>query len=105
MGANFVVLIISTRGLIFKGALSVELLHVIDVPGSLDVELAVAADVDEVVGIIAKHSPDGEWPFPWRRELVHALPVLDELQDEIALLEGASADSAAVVAAESLMVD
>jgi hypothetical protein len=36
---------------------------------------------------------------------VHSFLVLDELQDEIALLEGASADSAAVIAVESLLVD
>jgi hypothetical protein len=36
---------------------------------------------------------------------VHALLVLDEPQDEVALLEGASADSATVVVAEPLLVD
>jgi hypothetical protein len=78
---------------------------VIDIPGSLAVELAIAVDIDEVVGIIAKHSHDGEWPLPWKRELVHALPVLDESQEEIALLEAASVDLAAMVAMESLLVD
>jgi hypothetical protein len=36
---------------------------------------------------------------------VHALLVLDEPQVEVVVLEGASADSAAVIAVETLMVD
>jgi hypothetical protein len=35
---------------------------------------------------------------------MHALPVLDESHDEIALLEGLSADSVAMIAAESLLI-
>jgi hypothetical protein len=30
----------------------------------MDIELAVTTDIDEVVGIIAKYSPNGEWPLP-----------------------------------------
>jgi hypothetical protein len=36
---------------------------------------------------------------------VHALLALDQAQDEVALLEGATADSMAVVASEPLLVD
>jgi hypothetical protein len=36
---------------------------------------------------------------------VHALLLLDEPQDEVALPEGASADSVVVVAAEPLLVN
>ena len=36
---------------------------------------------------------------------MHALLVLDQSQDQVAFLEGASPDSAVVVAAESLLVD
>jgi hypothetical protein len=36
---------------------------------------------------------------------VHALLVLDEPQDEVVLLEGANADSAAVIVVESLLVN
>jgi hypothetical protein len=37
--------------------------------------------------------------------VVHSLLILDEPQDEVALLEGASADSAAMIVMEPLMVD
>ena len=36
---------------------------------------------------------------------MHALLVLDQPKDEVALLEGATANSAAVIAAEALLVD
>jgi hypothetical protein len=36
---------------------------------------------------------------------VHALFVQDEPQDEVALLEGASVDSEAVIPAEAMLVD
>ena len=60
------------------GVLGVELPEEVYIPWSLDVELAVPADVDEVVGVVAEYAPDGEWPFPRGGELVHALLVLDE---------------------------
>jgi hypothetical protein len=37
----------------FVEVLSIELPQEIDVPGSLDVKLAITADIDEVVGVVA----------------------------------------------------
>src|SRR3954471_5598728 len=86
------------------GVLGVELPEEVYIPWSLVVEFAVPTDVDEVVGVVAKYSPDGEWSLPRRGELVHALLVLDEAQHQVAFLEGASPHPPAVVAAESLLV-
>src|SRR3954469_7886469 len=60
------------------GVLGVELPEEVYIPRPLDVEFAVSADVDEVVGVVTENAPDGERAFPWRGELVHALLVLDE---------------------------
>ena len=60
------------------GVLGLELPEEVYIPWSLDVELAVPADVDKVVGVVAEYSPDGEWSLPWGGKLVHALLVLDE---------------------------
>src|SRR3954469_25512482 len=60
------------------GVLGIELPEEIYIPWPLDVEFAVPADVDEVVGVVAEYAPDGERAFPRRGELVYALLVLDE---------------------------
>jgi hypothetical protein len=41
------------QGLTFVEVLSIELAQEVDIPGSLDVEFAMTADVNEVVGVIA----------------------------------------------------
>ena len=58
--------------------LGVVLAEEIDVPWPLDVELAIATDVDEVVRVVSQDSSDGERPLPWRGELLHAFSILDQ---------------------------
>jgi hypothetical protein len=81
----------------------------IDVPGALDlsggrVAFVVLAHIREVVGIIAEHTADSEWPLPRWGQLVHALLVLDEPEDKVAFLKGATADVVTVLAPEALLV-
>ena len=51
------------------------------------------------------HLLDNKRAFPWGRELVHPLRILDQSQDKVTLLKGATPDSAAVRAAEPLLID
>jgi hypothetical protein len=90
--------------------LSVEPTEKVDIPRALDfsgerLALVVFADVGEVIGVVAEHAANGEWALPRGGELVHALFVLYEPKDEVALLEGATADAATVVTPEALLVN
>jgi hypothetical protein len=90
--------------------LSVEPTEKVDIPRALDfsgerLALVVFADVGEVIGVVAEHAANGEWALPRGGELVHALFVLYEPKDEVALLEGATAHSATVVSAQALLVN
>ena len=62
--------------------LGIEPAEEIDVPGAFDLPgewlaVVVSARIGEVVGGIAEYAADGEWPFPWGGQLVHAFFVLD----------------------------
>jgi len=94
----------------YKLHLSIESSQEIDVPWALNLVLgllrpSVVSHIGQVVRIVAKHLLDNKGAFPWRRKLVHPLPILDQTQDKVTLLKGASPDSATVIAAEPLLVD
>ena len=101
---------INQECLLTKKVLSIKATEEVDVPWALDLHLlrlcfAISTDVDQVVGVVVEGFVDDEWSFPWRRQLVHTFGILNQAQDQVALLEGTSAYSAAVVAAEPLLVD
>jgi hypothetical protein len=61
--------------------LGIEPTEEVNIPRSLDfpgerLAFVILADIGEVVGVVAERVADGEWPFPWRGEFVHAFLVL-----------------------------
>ena len=62
--------------------------------------------VDEVVGVAVAQGPaDDEWALPWRGQLVLAGLLLDESEDEVALMEREGLNLLAVVVPQALLVD
>jgi hypothetical protein len=81
ISAGFILFII--RKAAYRLHLGVKRAEEIDVPGTLHLELgalrlALRSYIDEVVRVIAQCYADAEWALPWRRQLVHALRVLDK---------------------------
>jgi hypothetical protein len=61
--------------------------------------------VDEVICPIAWHPADNERSLPGKRQLVHALGVLDQLEYKISFAKREWADFPAVVSSQLLLIE
>jgi hypothetical protein len=61
--------------------------------------------VDEVICPIAQHPADNERSLPGRRQLVHALSALDQLEYEISFAKRERANFPTVVLSQLLLIE
>jgi hypothetical protein len=74
-----------------------------DVPCSLGDDIGL--EVSEPISAGVQHLVDDEGAFPRLGELMHAIRVLYEVQDEVADVECPAPNLAAVIAVQVLLID